>query len=139
VIYAGQQPQHCRSVNVVLQRPGSVPHLSARENVMLGLGLRRLSAAGERADEALGAVGLTELRSRRAATLSAGERQRVALARALAADVSLLLADEPTARLDEENARAVGDLLARAARGSRGRLRDARRGVDRPRRRTPTP
>jgi ABC-type lipoprotein export system ATPase subunit len=104
------------AICVVTQEPGLVPHLSARENVILGLGLRRLSAAGERSAEALGAVGLTELRSRRAATLSAGERQRVALARALAADAPLLLADEPTARLDEENARAVGDLLARAAR-----------------------
>ncbi|MGH3082606.1 MAG: ATP-binding cassette domain-containing protein [Gaiellaceae bacterium] len=106
-------------IGVVTQEPGLVPHLSARENVMLGLGLRRLSGAGERADEALGAVGLTELRSRRAATLSAGERQRVAIARALAVNAPLLLADEPTARLDEENARAVGDLLARAARERR--------------------
>jgi ABC-type lipoprotein export system ATPase subunit len=104
------------TIGVVTQEPGLVPHLNARENVMLGLGLRRLPAAGERADEALGAVGLADLRSRRAATLSAGERQRVAIARALAADVPLLLADEPTARLDEENARAVGDLLARSAR-----------------------
>ena len=103
------------SICVVTQEPGLVPHLSARENVLLGLGLRRLSGASERADEALDAVGLTELRARRAATLSAGERQRVAIARALATDAPLLLADEATARLDEENARAVGALLARAA------------------------
>ena len=50
-----------------------------------------------------------------AARLSAGERQRVAIARALAADVALLLVDEPTARLNEVNGRAVGALLATAA------------------------
>jgi putative ABC transport system ATP-binding protein len=60
-------------------------------------------------------VGLGARLDHRADRLSAGERQRVAIARAIAAQPELLLADEPTARLDQSNARAVGELLARLA------------------------
>ena len=64
----------------------------------------------------LSEVSLGHRRDAPAAKLSAGERQRLAVARALAAGTELLLVDEPTARLDEENAHAVAALLARAAR-----------------------
>ncbi len=105
-----------RAVALVTQEPGLVPYLSALENVELGLQLRAADeqqmSGGRRA---LVTVGLEERLGTAAARLSAGERQRVAIARALAADVRLLLVDEPTARLDEENARAVAGLLARAA------------------------
>jgi ABC-type lipoprotein export system ATPase subunit len=100
------------------QDPGLTPFLSARENVELGLALRNFSArdAEERALDALTRVGLGERVEQRAGRLSAGERQRVAIARAVAADARLLLADEPTARLDEANALAVGALFVRLAR-----------------------
>jgi ABC-type lipoprotein export system ATPase subunit len=90
-------------------------HLSARENVALAAQIR-----GRRDSQAvaaaLEAVGLGELAGRRAAELSAGECQRVAVARALVAQPAVLLADEPTANLDQRNAIGVARLLAVAAR-----------------------
>jgi ABC-type lipoprotein export system ATPase subunit len=97
-------------IGVIAQDAPLVPFLSARENVDLGL---RLRAADVDGGDALASVGLGELADQRVERLSMGERQRVAIARALAAAPALLLADEPTARLDEANAIAIGDLLAR--------------------------
>jgi ABC-type lipoprotein export system ATPase subunit len=108
------------SVAVIGQDPGLTPFLSARENVELGLAIRGVAPGGAHdvALEALVRVGLGERAEQRAGRLSAGERQRVAIARAVAPGAQLLLADEPTARLDEANALAVGALFARIARES---------------------
>jgi ABC-type lipoprotein export system ATPase subunit len=103
-------------ISVVTQGTDLVPFLSARETVELALQLRGLD--GTEAGGALAAVGLGELADQRVARLSMGERQRVAIARALAARPALLLADEPTARLDEANARAIGVLFAELARST---------------------
>ena len=103
-----------KSIGLVPQGTDLVPFLTARETVELALVLRGADAGG--AVPALAAVGLGELADQRVARLSMGERQRVAIARALAARPALLLADEPTARLDEANARAVGALFAELAR-----------------------
>jgi ABC-type lipoprotein export system ATPase subunit len=102
-------------IALVGQDPGLVPFLTARENVELGLALRGREAAGVAA-EALAAVGLAERADGRVEHLSAGERGRVAVARAIAARPLVLLADEPTARLDEANGRTVAALLHRLAR-----------------------
>jgi len=96
-------------IALVTQEPGLVSHLTALENVELGLQVR---GVGGNAAAALTQVGLAARLDHRADRLSAGERERVAIARALAARPAILLADEPTARLDNANARAVGDLLA---------------------------
>jgi energy-coupling factor transport system ATP-binding protein len=100
-------------IGVVAQGTDLVPFLTALETVELALAMR--GDPGSHAGEALAAVGLDELAHQRVARLSMGERQRVAIARALAARPQLLLADEPTARLDEANARAVGALFAELA------------------------
>jgi ABC-type lipoprotein export system ATPase subunit len=110
---AGRARFRREHIGLVTQEPGLVPFLTARENVELGLSLR-----GREGDalEALTAVGLGELADRRVERLSAGERQRVAIARAVAPRPALLLADEPTARLDQANALAVARLFLRLAR-----------------------
>jgi ABC-type lipoprotein export system ATPase subunit len=104
------------TIALVTQEPGLVPHLGALENVLLSLALRGRADAPAAANEALDAVGLAHKARQRAGSLSAGERQRVAIARALASGGPLLLADEPTARLDAESAAGIGRLLVHAAR-----------------------
>jgi ABC-type lipoprotein export system ATPase subunit len=107
-------------IGIVTQGTDLVPFLTAQESVELALALRGVQRAdaSARATASLADVGLAELAEQRVARLSMGERQRVALARALSARPDLLLADEPTARLDEANARAVGVLFSELARGT---------------------
>jgi putative ABC transport system ATP-binding protein len=103
------------AVGYVLQSGGLIPYLTVAENVALPLrvsgrkGRNRVSALCER-------LGIAELTSRRPRELSAGERQRVAFARALVHGPSLILADEPTAALDTENADLAMALLLEATR-----------------------
>jgi ABC-type lipoprotein export system ATPase subunit len=104
------------AIAYVGQQVGLVPHLSALENVELALTLRGVEETRLPALAALEAVGLAERARQRVARLSQGERARTAIARAVAARPKLLLADEPTSRLDQANALAVAMLLARLAR-----------------------
>jgi ABC-type lipoprotein export system ATPase subunit len=106
------------SIGVLGQVPGLSSALTARENVELSLALRGVEGVElhERTMDALAIVGLADHSERAVSRLSAGERERVALARAIAAGPSLLVADEPTARLDSVTTLAIGGLLADLAR-----------------------
>jgi ABC-type lipoprotein export system ATPase subunit len=105
-------------VAVVPQVSALVGGLSALDNVALGLRARGADArtASRDAHAALERLGLQDLAHRQASGLSGGGRQRVALARALATQAALIIADEPTANLDEANAIDVAELLAATAR-----------------------
>ena len=95
-----------------------VAALDVLDNLRLPLELRGVSAASARgeAQAMLAALDLAALSARDVATLSGGEQQRVAVARALVHRPVLVLADEPTASLDADNAAVVLDLLQAACR-----------------------
>ncbi len=105
----------------VFQAYNLVPVLSALENVELVMVLQGRSdhERRARAEHYLELVGLKALMHRRPAALSGGQQQRVAVARALAAGPRLVLADEPTANLDSENAEALLDSMYHLAREER--------------------
>lgn len=105
-------------VGLIFQGPELLDELSVGENVALQMifsGMAR-DEARSRAAVALERVGVAQLIDARVARLSGGEAQRVAVARALASPASVVLADEPTASLDADNARQVTNLLVEAAR-----------------------
>lgn len=99
----------------VFQSFNLIPVLSALENVEYPLLLDRPSTrtTRERAQSLLAAVGLAEQAQRLPGELSGGQQQRVAIARALVHQPRLVLADEPTANLDQANGRAVIGLMRR--------------------------
>lgn len=100
-------------VGFVFQDHNLLAEMTVRENVQLPLRLRRAPNMRERGDELLSRFGLQGLAGRRPPALSMGESQKVAVARALANEPAVLLADEPTASLDEESARDLLNLLGR--------------------------
>lgn len=103
---------------VIYQNFNLFSQLTAQENVMYPLRLQKVGRgeATQRAQEALTQVGLSPAQWRRyPAHLSGGEQQRVAIARTLAIRCEIILADEPTGNLDEENTRSITDLLLRLA------------------------
>lgn len=89
-------------------------HLKAYENVILPMLINKNIEAKERKNKSLELLSLVDLEDRTThypRELSGGEKQRVSIARALANDSKVILADEPTGNLDEENEQKVFSIL----------------------------
>ena len=102
-----------KMIGFVFQQYNLLPRMSIMENVELPLLYAHVSARERerRAMEALEKVGLSEKAKQMPKQLSGGQQQRVSIARALAADPSLILADEPTGALDSKTSRQVLDFF----------------------------
>ncbi len=105
----------CRYIGYIFQSYNLIGHLNALDNTAIPsilLGTPR-EAAEKRAKELLEFVGLGERITHKPGELSGGQQQRVAIARSLVNDPAILLADEPTANLDQKTGQGIIDLFVR--------------------------
>ncbi len=103
------------SMAIVFQRQHLIQALDVMQNLAIARQLAGLKPDPEKISAALERLGIEHYARRKPAALSVGEAQRVALARALVVEPKILLADEPTASLDDANAATVVDFLTREA------------------------
>lgn len=98
-----------RNIGFVFQFHHLLPEFTALENVFMPalIGRRDYAGSKKRAEELLDRFGIADRASHRPAHLSGGEQQRVSMARALMNNPSIILADEPTGNLDEENTERI--------------------------------
>lgn len=119
-IYSMKEEERSRlrndRIGLIPQGHTALRSLTVLENVMLPFVLyHRETPPEDRAKELLQKVGLLDMKDERPNALSGGELRRMAVARALLMKPEVLLADEPTAGLDDENVELVMELLRSAA------------------------
>jgi len=100
-----------KNIGIVFQSFYLIPSYTALENVALSLEINFQKNALAQAEEILIDLGLKNRLNHFPSQLSGGEQQRVAIARAIINKPELILADEPTGNLDEENSKTIVDLL----------------------------
>tara|TARA_Y100001980_G_C14444912_1_gene230105 strand:+ start:79 stop:744 length:666 start_codon:yes stop_codon:yes gene_type:complete len=100
-----------KNIGIVFQSFYLIPSYTALENVALSLEINFQKNALVQAEEILTDIGLKDRLYHFPNQLSGGEQQRVAIARAIINKPELILADEPTGNLDEENSQVIADLL----------------------------
>ena len=102
-----------KRLGLVFQNFNLIEGLSVYENLLAPFALTNFKAnvREEMIKKALSLANISHKRDENVSNLSGGERQRCAVARALSMDADIILADEPTANLDRQNARAFLGLL----------------------------
>jgi iron(III) transport system ATP-binding protein len=100
-----------RGIGIVFQDYALFPHLTVADNVAFGLQRLPRPARRERVAQILEMVDLADLERRYPHELSGGQQQRVAVARALIPEPEIVVADEPIAEVDTENADLILDAL----------------------------
>lgn len=102
-----------KTVGMIFQSFNLLPHLTARQNVLLPAVLagRATKATAARVDELLDRVGLRPRAEHRPIEMSGGEQQRLAIVRALVNQPTFVLADEPTGNLDQHTGQEILELL----------------------------
>ena len=112
---AQQSDWRRRNLGLIFQTSRLVGVMNVREHVQLASAIRGQPEAEAEGLAVLGMLGMGHRLSNLPAQLSGGEKQRVAIAQALCARPPILLADEPTAALDQTNAALVAETLRRFA------------------------
>jgi putative ABC transport system ATP-binding protein len=100
-----------QDVGFIFQNFQLLPTLTALENVMVPLELKKRKDARGKAMELLEKVGLKDRATHYPTQLSGGEQQRVSIARAFANEPKILFADEPTGNLDTETGEMIEKLI----------------------------
>jgi putative ABC transport system ATP-binding protein len=98
-------------IGFILQQPLFIQSVDAFENVLTAQYFGKGKTDREFAEALMGELDIAGLRNKKTSELSGGERQRLSIARALSTKPYLVLADEPTSSLDDENAEKVVNLL----------------------------